>query len=205
MGHWETLSILSRDVEAIAFCDVRSQDALDWQGFQGQVLELNHTVALPFDLTYKTPQTLGADRMACVAGALALHPDKNVLVIDAGTCLKFEMLTKDKVYLGGSISPGLAMRYNALHHFTGRLPLIDHRDWEEAWGQSTEESILAGVQHGYLGETEKRIAQFSGAFDDLNVIVTGGDASFLADRLKTRIFAEPLLIHHGLLYCLLNQ
>lgn len=192
-------------VNAVAYCNVRNGGPLQWSDFKGKMLEVNSRIKLPFKMEYKTPDTLGQDRIAAIAGASKLYAGRDVLVVDAGTCIKFDLLTANGTYRGGSISPGLIMRYKALNHFTGRLPEVTHSNWQPIWGASTEESILAGVQHGYVGEANHRIAQFTLDFPNLLVVLTGGDAPFLADRLKTRIFAEPLLIHHGLLHCLLNQ
>lgn len=168
--------------------------------------ELNHSVKLPFTSEYKTPNTLGRDRMAAVAGALKLYTGKNVLVVDAGTCITTDFVSEDAVYKGGSISPGLEMRYKALHQFTEKLPEVKHREWSELLGKSTEESILSGVWHGIVGELNYRIGEVLEKQPEAVVVATGGDAPLLADKLKYRIFAEPLIIHHGLLSCLfLNE
>lgn len=201
---WEIAPLLS-GIEAVAYSNVRAPQIQPWDGYTGRLLKLEAGMTLPFALDYKTPQTLGPDRIAGVAGAVRLFPDKNCLVLDAGTCIKFDLISSNGVYHGGSISPGLAMRYKALNHYTGKLPEVVHREFEPLYGQSTDESILAGVQQGFAGEAIQRVAQFESQYDDLYVILTGGDAGFLADRLKNRIFAEPLLVHYGLLHCLLNQ
>lgn len=201
---WQIESLLN-DVNAISYCNVRGVALPVFKNFQGQILEVNGKSGLPFRSAYKTPETLGSDRIAAVAGACRLQSGKNVLCIDAGTCIKFDFVDDSGFYQGGSISPGLAMRYKALNHYTGKLPEIVHRPFDNVCGLSTEESILSGVQQGFVGETEYRIAAFKEKYANLTVIITGGDAPFLANRLKTVIFAEPMLIHHGLLHCLLNQ
>jgi type III pantothenate kinase len=201
---WQIENLLL-DVEAMSFCNVRGVSLPNFKNYIGSVLEVNGKIKLPFQSAYKTPETLGSDRIAAVAGACRLYSQKNVLCIDAGTCIKFDLIDSEGIYHGGSISPGLAMRYKALNHYTGRLPEVMHRSFDDICGLSTEESILCGVQQGFLGETEFRIAAFKEKYSDLTVIITGGDAQFLANRLKTMIFAEPMLVHHGLLHCLLNQ
>lgn len=158
----------------------------------------NHSWKHDFESLYKTPQTLGHDRIASVAGALATQPGKNCLVVDAGTCIKFDFVSNNKVYFGGSISPGLEMRFKALNTLTGKLPLVEFRQFLEIYGQSTEESILSGVTQGFLTEVEGRILQFRNKFADIAVIVTGGDSYFLAKHLKSPNFADPLLIQHGI-------
>ncbi len=187
---------------AIGFCNVSNVFSPDFGGFTGSIMELSSSMELPFSSLYKTPQTLGADRIASVAGSLHRYPGKNIIVVDAGTCLKIELVSADGFYHGGSISPGLKMRYKALQHFTGRLPLIEHREFNEATGKSTEESILCGVQEGFLAETEGRIEQLKNLSPDAVIVYTGGDHEYLAKRAKNRIFAEPLLLHYGLYYCL---
>lgn len=165
------------------------------------VFNISYKVKLPFSLAYQKPETLGADRLAAVAGAAFLFPGKDLLVVDAGTCLKFELL-KNTIYQGGSIAPGLKMRYKALNVFTQLLPEIEHRDFENLLGDSTETAILSGVLAGFLQEVSGRIASFAAETAELQVVITGGDAPFLADRLKTKIFAEPWLVHYGLYHTL---
>jgi type III pantothenate kinase len=162
------------------------------------VMVLNDQTPLPFKNKYKTPLTLGNDRIANIAGAVKLFPDKNVLVIDAGTCLKTDFLNSDKEYSGGSISPGLQMRFNALHHFTSRLPLVNYRSFEKYTGTTTEESILAGVRGGYLMEIEGFIEKYRRDFGDLKAILTGGDSPLFDKTLKNSIFVVPYLSLTGL-------
>lgn len=187
---------------AIGFCNVSDQFSPDLGGFPGPVMELNAEVELPFRNDYLTPHTLGADRIAAAAGAMHLYPSSDLIVVDAGTCLKVDFVSKDGVYHGGSISPGLKMRYKSLHHFTGRLPEINHHDFEAVTGKSTEESILLGVQAGYVAENESHIERLKQQAPGAKVIYTGGDHGFLANRAKNRIFAEPLLLHYGIFHCL---
>jgi len=165
------------------------------------VFSISHRAKLPFSMAYQPPETLGADRLAAVVGAAFLFPGKDILVADAGTCLKFELL-KNNVYHGGSIAPGLMMRYKALKSFTQRLPEIEHRNFDSLLGNTTETAILSGVQAGFLQEVSGIISSFQEETDGLQVVITGGDAPFLAERLKTKIFAEPLLVHYGLYHTL---
>jgi type III pantothenate kinase len=164
---------------------------------------------LPVKMGYGTPETLGADRLAGVVGARWLMVQKGLenlgacLVIDAGTCITYDWASAEGEYLGGGISPGLHMRYLALHQQTGKLPLVSHEVFENHWGSNTNESILCGVQQGIAGEVEHQIGLFLEKFDTGNVFITGGDAGFLAKPLKTKIFVEPMLIHYGLMHALL--
>lgn len=174
---------------------------VDFSGIQIPVLFISHKVKLPFSIAYQTPETLGADRLAGVAGAAFQFQGNDLLVVDAGTCLKFELL-RNNIYQGGSIAPGLKMRYKALKTFTQRLPEIEHRNFDSLLGDNTERAILSGVQAGFLQEVSGRIQSFMTETPELQVLLTGGDAPFLAERLKTKIFAEPLLVHYGLYHTL---
>jgi type III pantothenate kinase len=154
---------------------------------------------IPLKNLYKSALTLGSDRLAASVGAYALHPGKNVLVIDAGTCVKFNFTNADNEYLGGSISPGLQMRFRSLKHFTDKLPLVNFdENFNRMIGQSTEESILSGVINGIVAEVDGMINGYKDLYPDLTILVTGGDTGFFAKRLKNRIFAHPHLVLNGL-------
>ena len=163
-----------------------------------QVFYLNHKTALPIVNDYATPATLGTDRLANACGAALLFKNKNCLTLDAGTCLKFDLITADAHYKGGAISPGLNMRYKALHDYTGRLPLVKQTDNVALTGNTTQTSIASGVQNGIIAEAEYLIAEYKKLYKGLKVVVTGGDMTFFADRLKTHIFAAPDLTLVGL-------
>ncbi len=152
-------------------------------------LELNPSTTLPVKNHYKTPDTLGYDRIAAVSGAHTIYPDNNVLVIDAGTALTYDMVTADGEYLGGNISPGMNMRFKALNKFTNRLPLLSVEDEKiDLLGTSTDEAIKSGVVNGVLFEIEGFISSVSQNFKDLKVVITGGDANSFELRLKSSIF-----------------
>lgn len=154
---------------------------------------------IPVANGYATQQTLGSDRLAAAIGAQELFPGQNCLVVDAGTCIKYNILSKDDVYLGGAISPGLKMRLRALHEFTDRLPLLEmDAGFETLTGQSTRDSILSGVLNGALAEVDGLIDRYRAQFPGLACVVTGGDGPYLAKRLKNHIFAEPYLVLKGL-------
>ncbi len=154
---------------------------------------------IPLKNLYKSASTLGSDRLAAAIGAYSLYPVKNNLVIDAGTCLKFNFTSEKGEYTGGAISPGLQMRFKALQHFTDKLPLINfNAEFEKLIGQTTEDSILSGVINGILQETEGVINEYKKLYPDLTIVITGGDTDFFAKRLKNRIFAHPHLVLVGL-------
>jgi type III pantothenate kinase len=169
---------------------------LERNGFD--VLLVNGQTPLPFTNLYKTPQTLGIDRIAAVAGAQFLFPQKNGLVIDAGTCITYDAISSNGEYKGGAISLGLTLRLRALHEFTNKLPLIEPRWPMNLEGNSTEESILAGVCVGLIDEINGKIQRYEQQYSELQVILTGGDADFLGKHLKSNIFAAPLLVLLGL-------
>jgi type III pantothenate kinase len=156
---------------------------------------------VPLANAYATPATLGADRLAAAVGAAGLWPGRAVLVVDAGTALKLDLVTADGTYHGGSIAPGLAMRLRALHEFTGRLPLLPlpaPHATVALVGGSTEGSLLSGVVNGTVAELNGLLAQYCAQHQALVVLLTGGDAAFLAPRLVGRIFVVPELVLLGL-------
>lgn len=159
---------------------------------------LNHKLSLPVKILYATPHTLGVDRIAGSCGAVELYPDRNTLVIDAGTCITYDFTDIDKQYHGGSISPGLKMRFQAVHTFTARLPLVHPKENPELIGNSTELSIQSGVVNGTVAEIEGIIERYRQKYADLQVILCGGDAAFFENSLKASIFTSPDLVLIGL-------
>lgn len=165
-------------------------------GFNYELLDLNNT--LPVTIRYSTPSTLGKDRIAAVCGARYMFPDSACLVIDAGSCITFDILDEKGNYYGGSISPGLEMRLKAMHTYTGKLPLLNWEEPEGFIGDSTRSSMLQGVKQGVLGETQRQIGLYEEKFPNLRVLITGGDSSFFEKNLKKGIFAAPNLVLIGL-------
>lgn len=163
-----------------------------------KVVKLSSELPLPITNQYKTPKTLGNDRLAGVVGASVLCPNENVLVVDAGTCIKYDFITADKTYLGGSILPGIEMRFKALNHFTAKLPLVEPAELDSFIGNTTQTSIQTGVLFGVLHEFKGFKQQYQQQFGDIKVLVTGGDTSFFESQLKNEIFAQPNLVLIGL-------
>jgi type III pantothenate kinase len=159
---------------------------------------LTPEIALPIQNKYSTPKTLGMDRIASACGAHQLFPGENVLAIDAGTCITYEFLDLKGNYLGGGISPGLSMRFKAVHTFTAKLPLISPKQNVSLVGNSTETSIQSGVINGLLAEIEGIIARYEKEFGSVRVILCGGDTRFFENQLKASIFASPELVLIGL-------
>jgi len=182
------ISSVKSDAETIA----------SWGSKAEKKFILNKTLPLPVNNLYQTPETLGMDRLAGVCGARQLFPLRNNLVIDAGTCITYDFVDREGSYQGGSISPGLNMRFKAVHTFTAKLPLVPPKAGVELIGKSTETSIQSGVVNGLLAEIEGIIAIYGKKFPDLNVILCGGDAGFFENQLKASIFASPELVLIGL-------
>ena len=151
---------------------------------------ITHQTTFPFTNNYATPATLGIDRLVLAAGAVLLYPKQNRLVIDAGTCITYDFIAANDDYLGGAISPGITIRYKSLNNFTAKLPLLEKKETENFIGNSTENSIHSGIINGVCYEIDGFISRYSDKFQDLTIILTGGDAVFLAKRLKNTIFAN---------------
>ena len=167
-----------------------------------QTQVLDHTTKTPFKNSYATPQTLGVDRIAVAAAAFYHNANANTLVIDAGTCITYDMVNDYGEYLGGAISPGVHMRYRAMHEHTFKLPLLEKENPVDLIGNSTETSMHSGVVNGVCAEIDGVIEQYKLRFADLTVILTGGDAQFLSKRLKNTIFADSKFLLRGLNYLL---
>ena len=159
---------------------------------------LDQNTKIPFKNLYKTPKTLGVDRIALVAAAVNDYPNEHVLVIDAGSCITYDFVNEKNEYLGGGISPGIEMRYKALNSYTANLPKLTLRNEIPEIGNSTENSIHFGVLNGIIHEIEGVINQFKVKNQKLTVVLTGGDTIYLAKNLKSTIFANPNFLLEGL-------
>ena len=163
---------------------------------------LEASFQLPFRNCYDTPLTLGVDRLALMAAAVKRYPNKNVLVIDAGSCMTYDFMDANQNYLGGAISPGVEMRYKSLEAFTSNLPLLKTTTPNHYIGNSTEASIHSGVINGVLQEIEGSIKQYQNKYSDLTVILTGGDSDFLCKQFKISIFAHSNFLLEGINFLL---
>ncbi len=161
-------------------------------------IELNDRTPIPIINKYQTPETLGQDRLASVVAAQDRFPQQDILVIDAGTCITYDLITARQEYLGGGISPGIAMRFKALHTFTAHLPLIEKETNPPLIGQHTSGSILSGVMNGILAEMDGVIDRYKMEYPDIKIILSGGDAIYFDKRLKNSIFALPNSVLEGL-------
>ena len=169
------------DVEKMSFSEFESAVNIHF---------VSHNDSFPFINLYETPRTLGVDRMVLAAGATLQFPNQNRLVIDAGTCVTYDFIDESNQYLGGAISPGLQLRYSSLHNFTAKLPLLELENPQHFVGKSTSESIHSGVVNGLVYEIDGFIDEYKALHPNFIIILTGGDAVFLAKRLKNTIFAN---------------
>lgn len=163
---------------------------------------LGHRTPMPFENAYKTPETLGVDRLALVSAFAKAYPNQNGLIIDAGTCITYDFINAEGIYKGGAISPGLRLRYASLHNFTANLPYLETSDVEHWIGNTTEGAIHSGVFNGTIQEIDGVIVQYKEEYNPLVVILTGGDADVLSKRLKNSIFAHSNFLLEGLNYIL---
>jgi type III pantothenate kinase len=162
---------------------------------------LSHNSRFPFKIEYETPESLGMDRVAGIAGAYNIVKGNNVLLIDAGTAVTFDLLI-DKKFIGGNISPGIEMRFRALNKFTGKLPLLMKSEKYTSPGKNTSDAIIAGVQTGLIFEINEYIRTFSKKHKKLKIIITGGDGEFLSKSIDYEHSYQPDIVIEGLNYIL---
>lgn len=203
MGPGKILDIAAEfpDIKDVIICSVRPQQTElvgNLKKYFPNIIVFNEFTAIPVVNLYETRDTLGKDRLAAVAGANNNYPGRNVLVIDAGTAITYDIIDENAQYLGGNISPGLSMRFRALHDYTGKLPLVKPGSKVPALGKRTEDAIAAGVQNGIIFEMDSYIELFKKDFSDLVIILTGGDANYFDKKLKSTIFVDSNLIFTGL-------
>ena len=161
-----------------------------------------HKVTINSKLNFSTavskPDTIGADRLALMAAAAYQFPDKNNLIIGMGSCITYNFIDQKQVFLGGSISPGMEMRFKAMHEFTAKLPLVQS-DWNlPLIGYDTKTNLQSGVIYGIINEIEGFIEKYSQKYGNFNPILTGGNTEFFATRLKNKIFADNYFLFKGL-------
>ena len=163
-----------------------------------KLIKFNTDLNVPFINKYKTKKTLGDDRVALITSALIQYPNENVLIIDLGSCITYDLIKSNKEYVGGAISPGLKMRYKSLNTFTSNLPLLEPKDANYLIGKNTEESIHSGVINGIIGELNHSISRYKSDNKEIKIILTGGDSKFLFNKIKNSIFATSNFLLLGL-------
>jgi type III pantothenate kinase len=169
------------------------------------VLNLDSQTPLPIQKDYETPATLGADRIAAAVGAGYLYPGEDLVVIDMGTCITYDYLDREARFQGGLISPGLRMRFKAMHTFTQRLPLVEPEPAPPLIGKNTRHAMLSGVMNGLTAEMNGLIAAYRALSPACRVVLCGGDVPFFESLLKPPIFVVPQLVLIGLNRILLHN
>ncbi len=178
--------------------DLNEQAEAELSALPVPLLRLDEHTPLPVKNLYETPHTLGYDRMAAVVGANGQCPGRDILVVDAGTCITYEFIDASGCYRGGNISPGLQMRFKALHRFTGRLPLVSPEGRCLPLGKDTDTAIRAGVLCGMKYEISGYITELKHKYPELLVFLTGGDEFSFDTSIKNIIFADKFLVLKGL-------
>lgn len=188
-------------IQNVIVCSVNG-DTLEVESrlpeISGVVIHLTDRTKIPIVNDYETPGTLGKDRLAAAIGGFHLFKGSDVLIIDAGTCITYDLVTSKGVFSGGNIAPGLDMRLKAMHDYTARLPMVSRGEASRFMGKSTEEAIKNGAVQGILLEIDGYIKRLGGQFASLETVITGGDASYFADLMKTKIFVRSNLVLIGL-------
>jgi type III pantothenate kinase len=166
-------------------------------------LFLDGQTPVPIQKAYDTPHTLGADRVAAAVGATLLYPGEDCLILDLGTCITADWLSAEGVFEGGTIAPGLRMRFQAMHTFTARLPLLEVNrnnppEWPRLDARNTREAMLSGALNGMRLELDGYVAEFRQQRPNGRVLLCGGDGPLFESRLKPPIFAVPPLVLWGL-------
>ncbi len=195
-------SLLStHKVDCCAFCSVIESSPEVVSYLQSNIktfLIIDETLNSPIKNAYKTPSTLGQDRLAAAVEASYMYKGNNVLVIDAGTAITYELVDAQANYLGGNISPGISMRFKALHQFTDKLPIIDRYGDLPDMGYNTETAIRAGVIHGVINEIRSYITSLTKTYPDIKIILTGGHTRYIESQLGTDVHVDINLVLKGL-------
>lgn len=186
----------------VIISDVTNRDIKSLNQYIKSMIILNKNTPIPIKNKYQTPETLGNDRLAAVIGAWSVFKDENILVIDIGTCIKYDFINKNNEYIGGSISPGIEMKFQALNRFTQKLPLESKDKIYSYYGTNTSEAIKNGIMFGTFSEINGLIKEYKNNYDKLKIIFTGGDMMYFADKIKDMIFADPDLVLKGLYHIL---
>lgn len=191
--------IHQRGGKRIIICSVAAEvDSLANQLASDEIIILSSSTPIPFNNHYTSKNTLGMDRLAAIAGAESINGGKNNLVIDVGSCITYDFLDKNNQYHGGSISPGIELRFKAMNDYTEKLPLISKYDTSELIGTTTSEAMISGVINGIAAEIDGIISRYQAKWPDLEVIMCGRATNCFESKLKASIFASPKLVLIGL-------
>lgn len=199
--------IKTQKVTQLIISSVKSEIDFEEDVIANQVnyIKFNTHTKIPIKNKYQTPESLGLDRLAVVVGASYLYPKQAVLVIDAGTCITYDSINADQEYFGGSISPGIKMRFDAMHHFTSKLPQLSFdTSFNKTIGENSAEAISSGAINGSVYEAEGFIKSFIKTHQNGKVILCGGDSAFFDTKFKNSIFANLILHEPNLVLIGLN-
>lgn len=174
------------------------QGLLAFLDAETEFILFDHHTTTPLTILYDHPETLGSDRIAAAVAAHSLFPEGDLLIIHAGSCLVYDFVNREGQYLGGAISPGIEMRFKALHHFTAKLPIYTYREIDFLIGNKTQYSIESGVINGAVHEVNGFIHQYLQEYPELKIILSGGDAARLQKSIKNTIFADQKFVLKGL-------
>lgn len=190
-----------QDVSKVIICSVGKDIShyLNLVENKSRIIILNKDTKLPFELNYNSPMTLGVDRIAAVAGGIQMFPKTNLLVIDLGTCITYDFIDSESIYQGGAISPGMVMRFKALNEYTAKLPFINSPSEKIGFiGKSTDECLEFGVINGIIAELDLQIRTYYKSFENLKVLICGGDANFFKTKLESEVTVCLELVMLGL-------
>lgn len=195
----ENWQALLQEAESVLVSNVAGKDALPQEAVQHPECHI---------LTWESPEAkqwlkgipagMGSDRVAADIGARSLCPDKTLLVIDAGTCLTFDVIGKDGTMMGGAISPGITLRLKAMHEHTAALPLLDAQGEHPVLGYNTPTAMRSGAINGVRWEIEGYIRHILAMCPDLHVFFTGGDCTEFPPDLQPIITCDTMLVQRGL-------
>ena len=199
--NWSSLNDLNHEYEGAYFvvCTV-GESRNEIENTLSNSFVLNHDVPIPIRSEYKSPETLGLDRLAAAVGSHVTFPNDDLLIVDIGSCMTIDFLSGDGVFKGGFISPGPEMRLKAMNHYTNGLPLIDwtRNDNEIDIGKDTVSCMINGVFQGIVNEINGHFTTFNKKHPSLKVVLTGGFAKDFESNLKAPIFASSKIVLTGL-------
>jgi type III pantothenate kinase len=198
---WADLEQLCQNhkIDHAIVSNVASEDHLErLKNILPQIVSLRDCKRLPIENKYATPETLGQDRLCNAVAIKHLKNDGAALSIDLGTCLKFDFVNEYDAYCGGSIAPGMRMRFQALHQFTANLPHIENWNESSLIGDDTASSLVSGVIEGITNEINETIRRYKERYQNLTIFLTGGDRVYFENAINCRIFADPNLTLRGL-------
>jgi len=193
-------ALRSSPVDRVIFSSVSHEvnQIRDWFQPNVPILTLSSQTPVPIVKEYDTPATLGADRVAAAVGAVEVFPNQDRLVIDMGTCITYDFVDRAGHFQGGAISPGMRMRFKAMHSFTQRLPLVEPAMEVPLVGKSTRQSMLSGVMNGLAAELNGFVAAHRATAPDCRVVLCGGDAPYFVGKFQLPISVVPELVLIGL-------